>query len=123
MTTIKTLIVEDSETFRHQLRRFLDSQEEITVIGEAVDGYEAIEKANRLKPDLILMDIRMPKMNGLHAINNLNGLQNTKVIILTAFDFPEYREAAREIGASDYVVKRSMLDTLMPAIRGICKST
>jgi len=117
MNVIKTLIVDDSADFRNRLRRFLDEQKEIEVVGEAGDGHEAVEMAKALEPDLILMDVRMPRMNGLQAMIKIGNIEKTKVIVLSGFDLHEYRKAAKEMGASAYVIKKSMVDKLMPAIR------
>ncbi|MBD3415048.1 MAG: response regulator [Candidatus Aminicenantes bacterium] len=123
MRPIKTLIADDSAAFRQLLVKFLNSQKSIEVVGEAENGHEAVEKAAKLKPDLILMDIRMPRMNGLKAMNQINGLKNTKVIVLTAFDIQEYREAAQEAGASAFVTKKSMVNDLIPAIQEAFKES
>ncbi|MFO7980995.1 MAG: response regulator [Candidatus Aminicenantes bacterium] len=123
MNVIKTLIVDDSGDFRTLLRQFLNSQKDIDIVGEAKDGHQAVEKANQLKPDLILMDIRMPRMNGLKALNQIKGQEKTKMIVLTAFDVQEYREAAEEAGACAFIVKKSMVNDLMPAIQEAFKES
>lgn len=123
MNVIKTLIVDDSTAFRNLLKQFLSDQNDIKVVGEAENGHEAVKKAAKLKPDLILMDIRMPRMNGLKAMNQIKGAEKTKVIVLTAFDIQEYREAAEEAGASAFIVKKSMVNDLMPAIQEAFKES
>jgi DNA-binding NarL/FixJ family response regulator len=123
MNVIKTLIVDDSGDFRTLLKQFLSDQNDIKVVGQAEDGHEAVKKASQLKPDLILMDIRMPRMNGLKAMNQIKGQEKTKMIVLTAFDIQEYREAAEEAGACAFIVKKSMVSKLMPAIREAFKET
>ncbi len=118
MKVIRTLIVDSSADFRKRLCRFLDEQEGIEVIGEASDGHEAVESAKTLKPDLILLDFRMQRMDRLRAMLKMNNkIKKTKVIMLSSFDLLEYREAAHEMEASSYVIKRSIVDRLMPAIR------
>lgn len=119
MQTKRMLIVDDDAGFRQRVKRFLASEPDMEVIGEAADGQEAILRARELKPDLILMDVRMPGMNGVDATRRLKAeMPELKVIILTIFDVQEYREAAMASGASDYVIKKSMIKDLVPAIRG-----
>jgi len=123
MNVIKTLIVDDSADFRNLLKQFFSGQNDIKVVGQAENGHEAVEKAAKLKPDLILMDIRMPRMNGLKAMNQIKGLEKIKMIVLTAFDIQEYREAAKEAGASAFVIKKSLVSKLMPAIQEAFKES
>jgi DNA-binding NarL/FixJ family response regulator len=115
----RTLVVDDDARFRRSVREVLASEPDIEVVGEAASGPEAILKARELKPDLVLMDVRMPGMNGVSATRQIKGeMPGVKIIILTIFDLPEYREAAMAGGASGYVVKKSLLKELLPAIRG-----
>ena len=121
MQIIKTLIVDDDASFRRRVKEFLAAEPDIQVIGEAEDGDEAILKARELKPDLVLLDVRMPRMSGITAAQQLNGeMPGVKVIMLTVFDLPEYRETAIAIGANDYVVKKSLIAELLPTIRHVC---
>lgn len=114
----RTLIVDDDASFRRRVREFLASEPDIEVIGEAADGQEAIFKARALGPDLVLMDVRMPGLNGLEATRRLKDeMPQLDVIILTLFDLDEYREAAANSGASGYVIKKSLIEALVPAIR------
>jgi two-component system NarL family response regulator len=119
--TIRTLIVDDNDGFRQRLKEFLASEPDIEVVGEAADGQEAILKARELKPDLVLMDVRMPGINGISATRQLKEeMPELIVIVLTIFDLEEYREAAMASGASGYVVKKSLVEELVPAIRRVC---
>jgi DNA-binding NarL/FixJ family response regulator len=121
--TTRTLIVDDDGSFRRRVKGLLASERDIEVIGEAGDGQEAILKARELEPDLVLMDVRMPGMNGVNATRQLkNEMPELKVLILTIFDLQEYREAAIASGASGYVIKKSLIEELMPAIRGVLGS-
>jgi DNA-binding NarL/FixJ family response regulator len=114
----RTLIVDDDARFRQRVKEFLASEPDIEVIGEAADGREAILKARELKPDLVLMDVRMPGTNGINATRQLkNELPELKVIILSMYDLQEYREAAMASGASGCVVKKSLIEELVPAIK------
>jgi DNA-binding NarL/FixJ family response regulator len=116
----RTLIVDDDASFRRRVEEILACEPDIEVVGEAADGQEAILKARELRPDLVLMDVRMPVMNGVHATRQLKGeMPGLKVIILSVFDLQEYREAAMASGASGYVIKKFLLGELLPAIRGV----
>jgi len=120
MQITRTLIVDDDGSFRRRVKGLLASERDIEVIGEAADGQEAIVKARELEPDLVLMDVRMPGMNGVNATRQLkNEMPELKVLILTIFDLQEYREAAMASGASGYVIKKSLIEELMPAIRDV----
>ena len=120
MQITRTLIVDDDGSFRRRVKGLLASERDIEVIGEAADGQEAILKARELEPDLVLMDVRMPGMNGVNATRQLkNEMPELKVLILTIFDLQEYREAAMASGASGYVIKKSLIEELMPAIRDV----
>ena len=118
MQTTKTLIVDDSADFRRRVGEILSSELDIEVVGQAADVEEALRKARALKPDVVLMDVRLPGTNGLSATREIQErMPDVKVIILSRFDLQEYREVAEACGASDYVVKRAMIRDLVPAIR------
>jgi DNA-binding NarL/FixJ family response regulator len=120
---IRTMIVDDDVSFWQRVRELLASEPDIKVVGEASDGQEAILKARELKPDLVLMDVRMPGVNGIDATRQIKAeMPELKVIILSIFDVQEYREAATASGASGYVIKKSMIEDLVPAIRGAFES-
>jgi len=123
MRVIRTLIVDDHADFRQRVKEFLASEPEIEVVGEAADGQEAILKARELQPDLVLMDVRMPGINGISATRQLKEeMPEVKVIMLSLFDIDEYRKAALDSGASGYVVKKNLVQELIPAIRGALRS-
>ena len=116
---IGTLIVDDDASFRGRAKELLASEPDIEIVGEAADGQEAILRAREVKPDLVLMDVRMPGMNGVDATRQLKAeMPELKVIMLTIFDVQEYREAAVASGASGYVIKKFLIEDLLPAIRG-----
>lgn len=120
MQTVKTLIADDDARFRQRIKDLLASEPGVEIIGEAADGHDVVSKARELKPDLILMDVRMPGMSGLDAARRLKGeMPDLQVIILTLYELEEYREAATASGVNHYIVKRALLDELMPAIRSI----
>jgi DNA-binding NarL/FixJ family response regulator len=116
---IRILIVDDDARFRRRVKEFLVSELDIEAIGEAADAQEALIKARELKPDVVLMDVRMPGTNGICATRQLKDeMPELKVIILTILDVQEYREAAIASGASGYVVKKCLIRELVPTIRG-----
>jgi DNA-binding NarL/FixJ family response regulator len=119
----RVLIVDDSVGFRWRLKEFLAPEPDIRIVGEAVDGREAIDKAVKLKPDVVLMDVRMAGMNGFDATRRLVAVRpEVRIIILSRFDLQEYRDAAQASGAGAYVPKRSLMDDLLPAIRRLTES-
>lgn len=114
---MRLLIVDDNVNFRRNIKDFLKSEKDIDVIGEAIDGHEAVDQAEKLLPDLILMDISMPRLNGIDATRQIKKtLPDLKIIILTLYDSDEYRKAAFSNGANGFVVKESIYDELMPVI-------
>jgi DNA-binding NarL/FixJ family response regulator len=117
---IKTLIVDDNPGFLKRVRDFLTTSEHLEVIGEASDGEEAVSKALDLKPDMVLMDVRMGGMNGLNATQQIKDeLPEVAIIILSKYDLHEYREGAKIRGANGYVVKMNMVEELLPTIRRV----
>jgi DNA-binding NarL/FixJ family response regulator len=119
MQVTRTLLVDDNAGFRRSMKEFLALESDIEVVGEAADGEEAILKARELKPDLVLMDLRMPGISGIDATRQLKDeMPELKVIILTIFDLQAYRDAAMDSGANGYVTKGSLFEELLPAIRG-----
>jgi DNA-binding NarL/FixJ family response regulator len=124
MEGIRTLVVDDNAGFRRHIKEFLAREPDIEIIGEAADGQEAILKARELKPDLVLMDVRMPGTNGIEATRQLKDeMPELKVVILSLFDLQEYREAAIASGASGYVVKKNLVQELLPAIRRVTQTS
>jgi DNA-binding NarL/FixJ family response regulator len=118
MADVKILIVDDNADFRHGVKKFLSLEPGIQIVGEAENGRQAVLQAKRLKPDLVLMDVKMPKINGLDAIIQI--LKKTpvlKIIMLSQYDDEEYKRVAIHNGAIGYVVKSAMVRKLMPAIR------
>jgi DNA-binding NarL/FixJ family response regulator len=124
MTTIRVLIVDDQALIRSGLRMILEAETDISVIGEAGDGREAVETARRTRPDVILMDIRMPVMDGIEATKRLAGSgldPEPRVLILTTFDLDEYVYAAIRAGASGFLLKDAPPDDLIHAIRVVAR--
>jgi len=115
---IKVLIVDDHRVVRQGLRIFLDLNEDIQVVGEASDGQEAVEMAASLAPDVVLMDLVMPRLDGIAATSRIKALsQGTKVIALTSFTEDDKVFPAIQAGASCYLLKDVSPDALVEAIR------
>lgn len=115
---IKVLIVDDHQVVRQGLRTFLELNEDILVVGEAVDGKDAVESTVRLKPDVVLMDLVMPRVDGIAATSQIKSLcGDTKVIALTSFTEDEKVFPAIQAGASSYLLKDISPDALVDAIR------
>ena len=106
MSQIRVLLADDNVTFRHGLRRLLESDARRMVVGEARDGLEAVTLAARRHPDVVLLDIRMPGLDGLAAAREIkNASPEVTIIILTSYDTPALRSQAREAGVSAYLRK------------------
>jgi DNA-binding NarL/FixJ family response regulator len=118
---IRVLIADDQALVRAGFRMILDAEPDIDVVGEAEDGAEAVEQIKRLKPDVCLMDIRMPRMNGLEATREVtNGAPSdhpTRVLMLTTFDLNEYVYEALRAGASGFLLKDVPAEQLVAGIR------
>ena len=116
MTTV--LIADDQALVRVGLRKILDSEPEITVAGEASDGQDAIASARRLRPDVVLMDIRMPVLDGIEATRRIVGAQPaTRVLILTTFGLDGYVYDALRAGASGFMLKDAPAEQIAAAVR------
>ena len=102
---------------RRGLRMVLEAEDDLEVVGEAADGIEAIDEAARLKPDVILMDVRMPRLDGVEACRRLVESSGAKVVVLTTFDLDEHLFAAVRAGASGFLLKASRPEELVNAIR------
>jgi DNA-binding NarL/FixJ family response regulator len=117
---VRILIVDDHEVVRHGVRSLISTQPEFEVCGEAVDGVDAIAKATELKPDLIVMDVSMPNLNGLDATRKIRDLLPlTQVIILSQHDSPEMVRQAFDAGAHGYVVKSSVPKDLLATLKKV----
>jgi two-component system response regulator NreC len=120
MRKIRVLLADDHTIVRKGLRSLLDGEAEIEVVGEAEDGREALEKAQQLLPDVVLMDITMPALNGLEATRQIKKLfPKMKVLILTMHATEEYILQILRAGASGYVVKQAAPTELVSAIRAV----
>ena len=111
------LIADDEAMVRRGLRLVLETEDDLQVVGEASDGVEAIEEARRLHPDVVLMDVRMPRLDGVEACRILVEESGAKVVVLTTFDLDEHLFAAIKAGASGFLLKASPPEELVAAIR------
>jgi NarL family two-component system response regulator LiaR len=117
---IKVLIVDDHQVVRQGLRTFLELHDDVTVIGEADDGIEAVEMVSQLQPDVVLMDLVMPNMDGITATQKIHALGlPTKIIALTSFSEDDKVFPAIQAGAASYLLKDVSPDDLVDAIRAV----
>jgi len=118
--SIRILVADDQEDVRSAFRMILDAQPDMTVVAEAADGASAVEQAEHLRPDVVLVDIRMPKMDGLEVTRRLAGpdvAAPLRVVVVTTFDLDEYVYAALRNGACGFLLKRSGPGLLVEAVR------
>ncbi len=122
MSKIRVLLVDDHTIVRQGLRALLDSHEDIEVVGEAENGRQAFEKAEQLIPDIVVLDITMPNLNGIEATRQIKKLNlEIKVIVLTVHDSEEYVHQVLQAGASGYLLKESAVSDLVSAINAVRK--
>lgn len=115
--SIKVLIADDQAMVRAGLRLILEGHPEMEVVGEAADGEEAVAAAGRHSPDVVLMDVRMPRLDGIEATRRLTSeLRSARVLVLTTFDVDEYVFKALQAGASGFLLKESSPEQLIAAI-------
>jgi DNA-binding NarL/FixJ family response regulator len=118
---IRVLIVDDEHLVRGGLKMILDAQPDIDVVGEAEDGVQAVTCAKTLHPDVILLDVQMPVMNGLDAAKEILNLphSHSRVIMITTFDLDEYVHTAIAAGASGFLLKDTRAEVLADAVRTV----
>jgi DNA-binding NarL/FixJ family response regulator len=118
--TTSVLLADDQELMRMAFRMVMDTQPDIEIVGEAANGREAVEATRRLAPDVVLMDVRMPEMDGVQATRTIvESHSNARVIILTTFDLDEYVYAALRAGASGFLLKDTPPADLLSGIRAV----
>jgi DNA-binding NarL/FixJ family response regulator len=118
--TIRVLLVDDQALLRTGFRMILQTHDDLEVVGEAADGQQALDLVEQLQPDVVLMDVRMPVMDGVQATRALTSSgSHCKVLILTTFDLDEYAFAALQAGASGFLLKDVPPEQLIVAIRTI----
>ena len=120
MTSVRVLLVDDDDLMRAGLRSVLSSDETIEVVGEAGDGRVALEEIRTLRPDLVLMDIRMPELDGIAATREVLAAEpDVKVVVLTTFEEDDYIFGALSAGASGFLLKRTSPEELIAAIHSV----
>ncbi|MEU1444636.1 response regulator transcription factor [Streptomyces mirabilis] len=120
MQAIRVLLVDDQPMIRTGFRLILEAEPDIVVVGEASDGVAAVESAEALTPDVVLMDIRMPRMDGVEATRRIVGAGSpSRIVILTTFDLDAHVVDALRAGASGFLVKDGPADSLVGAIRTV----
>jgi DNA-binding NarL/FixJ family response regulator len=116
--TVRVLVADDQALVRAGFRLILNTHHDLEVVGEAMDGVQAIAEARRVRPDVILMDIRMPELDGIEATRSiLDAGSNCRIIMLTTFDLDEYVYAALQAGASGFLLKDVSPEQLTAAVR------
>jgi DNA-binding NarL/FixJ family response regulator len=119
--TITVVIADDQALLRAAFRKLLDSESGISVIGEAADGVEAVSVVRKIQPQVVLMDIRMPNLNGLDATRLITRETSCQVLILTTYDLDEYVFDALRAGASGFLLKDSPPDALLAGIGTVAR--
>ena len=120
MAEIKILIVDDHEMVRNGLSVMMEREEDFTVVGEAQNGKEAVELVSKLRPDVVLMDLRMPEMDGVEAMRQIRAKHDdVKFLVLTTYDTDEYIFDAIEAGAKGYLLKDASREELFRAVRTV----
>ena len=120
--TIRVLVVDDEALLRTAFSSLIDAEDDLEVVGEAADGRQAVESTHRLAPDVVVMDVRMPVMDGIEATRQIAsspGPDAPRVLILTTFDLDDYVFAALRAGASGFALKSRPLEELLSAIRTV----
>ncbi|RKT84539.1 response regulator [Saccharopolyspora antimicrobica] len=116
---IRVLLVDDQELMRMGFRMVLDAQEDLEVVGEAGNGEDAVELAGKLRPDVVLMDVRMPVLDGVEATRRIVATDAAKVLVMTTFDLDEYALSALRSGASGFLLKDTPPENLVSAVRSV----
>jgi DNA-binding NarL/FixJ family response regulator len=116
---IRVVVVDDQELMRVGFRMVLGAQADIDVVGEAGDGAQAIKLAEELRPDVVLMDVRMPVLDGVEATKQIVAAGTARVLVMTTFDLDEYVYSALQGGASGFLLKDTQPDHLVSALRAV----
>ena len=117
---IRILLVDDHSVFRRSIKFNLESKAELSVVGEASSGIEGVEKAQELVPDVVVLDLSMPGMNGLEAARLIrDSVPQTAILILSQYDIPQKMEEAKMVGAKGYLVKSNASRDLINAIETV----
>jgi DNA-binding NarL/FixJ family response regulator len=116
---VKVLVADDDQRYRKFIKWILKMERDVEVVAEAADGEDAVQLSQRLKPDLVLMDIDLPRLDGLLATRHLKaGPGSPRVIMLSSIDGRTYREAAAKYGADGFLPKNASISQILLALRG-----
>ena len=117
---IRVLLADDDVLVRSGLRALLEAEDDVTVVGEAADGREAVDRARELRPDVVLMDVRMPRLDGVSATREIvSWPRRPRVLVLTTFDLDEVVDDALDAGADGFLLKRATPEQLVEGIRTV----
>jgi len=120
ITTVRTLIADDQTLFRVGLARLLEEDERVEIVGQAGDGAEAVKLAGSLKPDVVLMDLKMPNLDGIEATRQIVAVHpGVKVLLLTTFEVDTHVIEALKAGASGYILKDSRPDSIVSSLLAV----
>jgi DNA-binding NarL/FixJ family response regulator len=122
--TVRVLLADDQEMIHTGVRMILEAEDDLEVVGEARDGQDAVAKTRRLQPDVVLMDIRMPVLDGVDATRELRHTDppvDARVLVLTTYDLDEYVFAALRAGADGFLLKHAASDVLVDAVRTVAR--
>jgi two-component system, NarL family, response regulator NreC len=120
MDKVRILLVDDHAVVREGIKRLIDTQADIELVGEASDGREALQKAGELRPDIVMMDVSMPHLNGIEATRQMKALApSTKILALTVHEDEAYVREFLRAGATGYLLKRASTEELVRAVRAI----
>jgi NarL family two-component system response regulator LiaR len=120
MNTIRILLAEDHVVVRQGTRQLLEREQDFDIVGEAGDGEEAVRLASQLKPDVVIMDVALPKLSGIEATKQIKAiLPATIVLVLTGYDYDEYIFSMLDAGAAGYLLKNVSGDELISAVRAV----
>jgi DNA-binding NarL/FixJ family response regulator len=123
MKNARLLIVDDHEIFRRGLRALLEPSSEWQICGEAVDGMDAVEQCKSLNPDIVVLDVSMPRLNGLEAARLIRKENpERQIVIITQHDSPQIRLAALDAGAQAFVTKSAVASELVSALRNLIQN-
>ncbi|MBS3887399.1 MAG: response regulator transcription factor [Dethiobacter sp.] len=122
MNKVSILLADDHAVVRESIRKLLEEREDFIVVGEAADGESAVELAQRFKPDVVILDVNMPRLNGIEATRRIRECSpGTKILILSAYDYDQYVFALLEAGASGYLLKDVSCQELIRSIHSVAR--
>jgi DNA-binding NarL/FixJ family response regulator len=120
---IRLIVVDDQVAMRQSIRRLLNQTDDMLVVGEAIDGVDALDKVHAIDADAVVLDISMPRKNGLEVLRELKqDYPELPIVMLSIHSANQYEDRAKELGASAFVNKEDAADMLLPAIRAACQS-